>query len=65
MNLENKEDYRLMIEIIFYSQKPLHPIINYLYYEEFGPEEKFKEAKSMLDSLVEKMKPEENFPPLF
>jgi len=50
LNLNGKKNYRLIIDLLFHCQKP-HPSlkIEYAYYQEFGPKEKFKEMKKELN----------------
>jgi len=49
----NREDYRDALEIEFHSANPLTPDIEWAYYKEFGPKEKFEEADRKLKIISE------------
>ncbi|NIP40588.1 MAG: hypothetical protein GTN39_03640 [Candidatus Aenigmarchaeota archaeon] len=53
LNLDNPEEYRLALEIEFHSANPPTPDIEWAYYKEFGPREKFEEADSKLRIISE------------
>ncbi len=55
LDLKKKENYRLIVDLLFHCEKPVSPAVEYAYYEEFGPQEKFEEVKKRL-GLEEELK---------
>ncbi len=53
LDLNNRNNYRFILDILFHCEKPLPLITAYCYYQEFGPKEKFEEAKNALEKALE------------
>jgi hypothetical protein len=55
LDMKNPSEYRFAVELLFHSTMPkeCNPHLNFLYYKEFGPHEKFKEAEKDLELFWE------------
>lgn len=49
LDLSRKEDYRLIVDLLFHCQNPASIGLKYCFYEEFGPKEKFEEVKRAIN----------------
>lgn len=60
LDLNNKENYRFIVDLLFHCEKPVSPDVEYAYYQEFGHKDKFEEVKKRLN-LERKLYPKISF----
>ena len=55
LDMKNPEEYRFAVDLLFHSTMPKEcsPHLNFLYYKEFGPHEKFEQAEKDLELFWE------------
>jgi len=52
LDYKNPDEVKLALKIMYEFQlDPKDPLLEYLYYKEFGPTEKFEEAKRTLETM--------------
>jgi hypothetical protein len=52
--MKNPREYQFAVELLFHSTMPkeCNPHLNFLYYKEFGPHEKFEQAEKGLKLFI-------------